>query len=135
MGPNLEQVKLLKQASKAEPPTGIKKNFGEWLLWEFYKAYKEARKGKRNTADEYSFEVGGEIENLMTLRDEVIKRAYEPRRGIAFITRRPVPREIFAAPFPDRVIHHFLFNHAEKWWDKRLDPGSYSCRKGKGTWA
>lgn len=74
------------------------------------------------------------MENLIVLRDEAGLRKYSPRRGIAFITRRPVSREIFAAPFSDRVIHHFLFNQVESWWDKRLDAHSYSCRKGKGTW-
>lgn len=110
-------------------------NFDDWLLFALYKAYLEARKGKRTTADEYKFEVGGEMENLIKLRDAILERNYHPRSGIAFITRRPVPREIFAASFPDRIIHHLLFNEAEKWWNPRLDPNSYSCRKGKGTWA
>lgn len=108
-------------------------NFSEWLYKELYKAYMEARKGKRGTADEHVFEMN-EMENLLNLRDSIMDRTYEPSRGIAFVTRKPVIREIFAAPFRDRVVHHFLFNMVGDWWDRRLIYDCYSCRKNKGTW-
>ena len=74
-----------------------------------------------------------EIENLVVLRDAIIARKYKPNKGIAFIIHDPVVREIFAAPFVDRVIHHFLFKHAISWWEPRLWRRSYSCLKGRGT--
>lgn len=108
------------------------KRFSEWLLKELYLSYRRARKGKRRTEDEHVFEMN-ETENLVNLRDAIMTRMYEPSRGIAFITFKPVIREIFAAPFRDRVVHHFLFNQVYDWWDARLHYDSYSCRKGKGT--
>lgn len=42
-------------------------------------------------------------------------------------------REIFAAPFRDRVVHHLLYNFVAAWWDKRFIYDNYSCRVGKGT--
>ncbi len=107
--------------------------FADWLLIELNRAYVEARKGKRMTGDEHVFEVN-EVENLVNLRDSILSRTYKPSRGIAFVTRKPVIREIFAAPFRDRVVHHFLFNAVAEWWDERLIYDCYSCRKGKGTW-
>ncbi len=106
--------------------------FDEWLLHELTVAFFDARKGKRDTVDEFRFEINWE-KNLIQLRDDILNGVYKPSRGIAFITRRPVIREIFAAPFRDRVVHHFLFNMVADWWDVRLIRDSYSCRKGKGT--
>lgn len=108
-------------------------DFKEWLLVELIEAYYEARRnGKRKTKNEHELEVN-EIENLIVLRDAIMARMYRPSKGIAFIIHDPVVREIFAAPFVDRIVHHFLFKHAISWWEPRLWQGAYSCRKGKGT--
>lgn len=107
--------------------------FENWLMTELYYAYCQARKGKRNTMDEHIFEINA-FENLKNLKDNIMERRYEPSRGIAFVTRKPVIREIFAAPFRDRVVHHLLYNIVAEWWDRRFIYDSYSCREGKGTW-
>lgn len=52
---------------------------------------------------------------------------------MAFVVFDPMVREIFAAPFRDRVVHHFLYNMQAEWWDRRFIYDSYSCRVGKGT--
>ncbi len=106
--------------------------FDEWLLHELTVAFFEARKGKRFTVDAFRFEINWE-KNLIQLRDDILNGVYKPSRGIAFVTKRPVVREIFAAPFRDRIVHHFLFNYCANWWDKKFIRDSYSCRKGKGT--
>lgn len=108
-------------------------NFSDFLLQELCRAYYEARVGgKRKTVDEHEFEMN-DIENLCHLRDAILARAYQPSRGVAFIVEKPVTREIFAAPFVDRVVHHLLYNFAVPWWEPRFCPSSYSCRKGRGT--
>ena len=84
-------------------------SFRDWLLKELFRAYREARQGKRMTLDEHNFEIN-EIRNIINLRDSILDRSYEPGRGIAFVVRKQVIREIFAAPFRDRVVHHFLYN-------------------------
>ena len=106
-------------------------DFKEWLLEELIEAYYAARKnGKRKTKNEHRLEVN-ELENLITLRDTILARKYKPSKGIAFIIYDPVIREIFAAPFVDRIVHHFLYKHTISWWEPRLWRGAYSCRKGK----
>lgn len=107
-------------------------DFSGWLLQQLMKAYFEARKGKRRTRDQYAFEVNW-FKNLVQLRDDILRRAYKPSRGIAFVTLKPVIREIFAAPFRDRVIHHFLYAMCAKWMDAQMIYDSYSCRVGKGV--
>ncbi|MBQ3409854.1 RNA-directed DNA polymerase [Candidatus Saccharibacteria bacterium] len=105
----------------------------EWLFEQLWAAYMLARRNKRATADEQKFEYSAP-ENIKTLTQDIMNRRYKPGRGIAFITHRPVIREIFAAPFRDRLVHHFLFNMNADWWDRRFIGDSYSCRKNKGTW-
>lgn len=111
---------------------GDEEEIESWLMAELTRAFYEARRAKRSTNDEQIFEVRA-TENLLRLREDVLTRNYHPSSGIAFIVRDPVMREIFAAPFRDRVIHHLLFNGVAEWWDRRLIHDCYSCRVGKGT--
>ena len=97
-----------------------------------YIAYFEARKAKRRTRDEVKFEFNLAI-NIERLADSILSRKYRPSRSIAFMISRPVQREIFAAPFRDRVVHHLLFMLCGEWWDRRFIGNSFSCRTGKGT--
>lgn len=106
--------------------------FANFLLHELWQAYDTARKGKKRTIDEHRFELNA-MEDLINLRDCIIRRYYKPSRGVAFIVHDPVTREIVAAPFRDRVVHHFLFNICADWWDRRFIVDSYACRKNKGT--
>lgn len=106
--------------------------FEEWFRKELYYCYLEARKNKRSTYDEHNFEMFA-MENLDSLVRSVMTEEYWPGEGIAFVSTKPVYREIFAAKFRDRIIHHFIFDSVAEWWDKRLIYDSYSCRKGKGT--
>ena len=107
--------------------------FENRLLFELYVAYLEARRGgKRGTFDEHKFEVN-EFENLVDLRDTMLDKSYRPSRGTAHIIHNPVIREIFAASFRDRVVHHWMYDIVCDWWDRRFIEDSYSCREGKGT--
>jgi RNA-directed DNA polymerase len=102
------------------------------LLEDLFQAYYSARKGKRNTINQLKFELNFE-HNIFTLRDEIESRSYKPSREIAFIINKPVKREIFAADFRDRVVHHLLFKYLNPVVEKYLIYDCYSCRKGKGT--
>ena len=107
--------------------------FKDFLYRELLEAYHKARTGgKRKTKDEHNFEVN-DLENVLRLRDAIITRHYHPSRGVAFIIHDPDTREVFAAPFIDRIVHHFLFKHTNAWWEPRFINSSYSCRKHKGT--
>ncbi len=103
------------------------------LYFYLYVAYLEARKGgKRKTYDEHRFEVN-EFDNLLLLTKTIMLNAYNPMRGTAHVIFYPVTREIFAAAFRDRVVHHFIYMMIYDWWDKHFIYDSYSCREDKGT--
>lgn len=103
------------------------------LLAELFLSELQARRGgKRKTYDTHAFEVNL-MENLTRLRDELWYGLYQPSRGTAHVVFDPVQREIFAAPYRDRVIHHWIVSNIVDWWEPRLIYDSYSCRIGKGT--
>ena len=103
------------------------------LLAELYIAEEQAHKGgKRKTRDTHAFEVNL-YENLLRLCDALWSEEYTPLPGTAHVIFDPVQREIFAAPYWDRVTQHWVVNNIDRWWDKRLIHDSYSCRVGKGT--
>ena len=74
-------------------------------LEEIFEAYFACRKNKRYTLNALAFEIDYES-NLIKLCDKINNGTYEIGRSIAFIVDKPVKREIFAADFRDRVVHH-----------------------------
>lgn len=111
----------------------LKKSFRNQLKAELYRAERRARiGGKRKTYDTHSIEAYLD-ENIETLTDEIYRRYYEPLPGTAHNILNPVKREIFAAPYPDRDVHHWVVDTINPWWDKRLNVNASSCRVGKGT--
>lgn len=101
-------------------------------LEEFFEAYFNCRSNKRNTANAKAFEVDYES-NLVQLCKEINSGTYKIDRSIAFIVDKPVKREIFAADFRDRVVHHLIIGKLNKLFEKQFINDSYSCRVGKGT--
>ncbi len=70
-----------------------------------YRAYINCR--KRKSRSFYHLQFAENLEkNLLTLEKQLRDRTYRPGRSIAFIVRKPKVREIFAADFRDRVVHH-----------------------------
>ena len=102
------------------------------LIKELLYSYYDARKNKRNTYNQLSFELKYE-KNIISLADQILEKKYTPKPSICFIVDKPVKREIFAADFRDRVVHHYIFNNINPIFEKLFIHDSYSCRKGKGT--
>jgi len=102
------------------------------LTEELFSAYFDCRKNKRNTQNALRFEKHLE-KNVFELIDEIYQGKYQLGRSIAFIVNKPVKREIFAADFRDRVVHHWLINKLNPLFEKIFIPDSYACRVGRGT--
>lgn len=102
------------------------------LLLPLYQAYYSARQNKRNTINQLKFEFDFE-KNLYLLAQEIKSQTYKVSPCIAFIINNPIKREIFAATFRDRVVHHLVFTQIYDFWDHQFIYDSYSCRLGKGT--
>ena len=97
-----------------------------------YGAYCECRKNKTNTSSHKDFLYNLE-ENLYQLQYELVNGKYEPERSVAFIVRKPKLREVFAASFRDRVVHHLLCGYLSPIYEKVFIYDSLACRPGKGT--
>lgn len=102
------------------------------LTEELFSAYFDCRKNKRNTLNALKFEKHLE-QNVFDLIDDIYQGKYQIGRSIAFIVNKPVKREIFAADFRDRVVHHWLINKLNPLFEKIFIQDSYACRVGKGT--
>lgn len=104
----------------------------EQLLVDLYRAYKDARKHKRGRAYQLKFEFNLE-ENLIDLRDELYERRYKPQPSTCFVIHDPKMREVFAANFRDRIVHHLFYNYTHSLFERTFIHDSYSCIKDRGT--
>lgn len=99
-----------------------------------YKQYIACRKRKRNTFNALQFEMRQEL-NLLELLEALQNHSYQPTRSVCFIATKPKLREIFAADFRDRIVHHLLVDYLERDWERIFIYDSYACRKNKGIHA
>ena len=116
----------------AQPPARHFSITKERLLEDLYRAYKDARKHKRGKAYQLKFEFNLE-DNLVALRDELYNQAYKPLPSTCFIIHDPKMREVFAANFRDRIVHHLFYNYTYGLFERTFIADSYSCLKGRGT--
>ena len=101
-------------------------------LSEVIEAYFDCRHNKRNTANQLRFEMNYEQE-CIRLWEDIEARRYKPGRSIAFVIEHPVKREIFAADFRDRVVHHIIARRIYPLLEAQFLTDSYATQKGKGT--
>jgi hypothetical protein len=97
-----------------------------------FKAYYDCRRTKRNSASALDFEQNLE-RNLMDLFYELLSGEYKPGPSTVFVVQRPKVREVWAAGFRDRIVHHLLYNHIADRFHRRFIFDSYACIPGKGT--
>ena len=102
------------------------------LIYDLYYAFFCAKKYKANKDYVKHFEKNLH-NNIIELADEIMERRYKPQPSVCFIISRPKKREIFAANFRDRVVHHLYYNYTYELFDNTFIEDSYSCRVGKGT--
>ena len=95
-------------------------------------AYLDCRRNKRNSASALTFEAHLE-RNLCDLYEQLLDRSYRPGRSICFVVTRPKPREVWAADFRDRVVHHLLYNEISPRFHAAFVADSCACIPGRGT--
>jgi RNA-directed DNA polymerase len=122
-GTNNEKEKIL---------PNIQPDLKKQLLYDLFSAYYDARQNKRSTKSALLFERNYES-HLLELYENINNRTYEIKPSVCFINYSPVQREIFAAHFSDRIVHHLVYNYISPIFERVFINDSYSCRKGKGT--
>ena len=99
---------------------------------EIYDAYYDCRKRKRSKRSSIKYELNYEVENHK-LWKELNTQTYEIGYSLAFCVTRPKLREVFAADFRDRIVHHLIMLKFLPLFESEMIDDSYNCRKGKGS--
>ncbi len=99
-----------------------------------YSAWEQCkrRKGKSPQAQLYAVSL---LDNLFVTLQLLQQNNWQPAPAICFIVHYPKAREVYAAYFSDRVVHHWLVPQLEQCYQNYFIHDVYSNRKGKGTHA
>jgi RNA-directed DNA polymerase len=95
-------------------------------------AYFDCRRTKRNSRNALAFEWHLE-RNLYHLYLDLIDGTYQPGRSICFVVTRPKAREVWAADFRDRVVHHLIYNRIGARFENSFIADSCACIEERGT--
>jgi RNA-directed DNA polymerase len=102
------------------------------LFRQLVAAYIDCRKHKRTSASALAFEARLE-RNLCDLHDELAGGTYRPGRSVCFVVTHPKLREVWAADFRDRIVHHLLYNRIAPRFLASFVADSCACIPGRGT--
>jgi hypothetical protein len=94
-------------------------------------AYCKAARGKHARSEVVRFreDLAG---NLTLLQQQLVRQKPDIGHYLFFQVLDPKPRNICAASFPERVLHHAVMNICEPVLERYAINDSYACRKGKG---
>jgi hypothetical protein len=104
----------------------------EQLLFDLYIAYYDAARHKHKMAYVQKFE-RDLAANLKELCDDLLNRRYQALPSKCFVIDYPKKREVFAAMFRDRIVHHLYFRYTHQLFERTFIADSYSCIEGRGT--
>lgn len=99
---------------------------------EVFQAYYDCRKTKRNSESARRYEIAFES-NLVDLFRRLKEKTYEPAKSSFFVVLEPKVREIWAAEFEDRIVHHIIYNRFYSRFVNSFIHDSYACIPNKGT--
>lgn len=102
-------------------------SFTDWI-----NAYLCCRRTKRRKHTATAFEINQESA-LFDLQQSVADGTYTPGPSTCFIITRPRPREVWAAEFQDRIVHHLLYNAIGARIERTFITDSCACIPGRGT--
>jgi len=97
-----------------------------------YTAWQHCQKRKAGKVPAQRYEMNG-LENLFDTLQQLQQGTYQTTSSYCFVTKKPKLREIHAANFKDRVVHHLLVPQLEALWEPIFIEDVYSNRKNKGT--
>ena len=98
-------------------------------LYQAWQACQKRKAGKA-AAQKYQMRL---LDNLWNTLFSLQAANYQATASYCFVTLKPKLREIHAAHFGDRVVHHYLVPKLEALWEPWFIHDVYSNRKNKGT--
>lgn len=118
--------------AELKPLPSIFKAVVDLSFEEVAKAYFDCRKNKRKSLYALDFEF--ELEkNLFELYEALVGGTYKISRSIAFVVEQPKIREIWAATFRDRVVHHVIYNRLSPRFYAGFIRNSFACIPERGS--
>lgn len=120
------------RTTSASPRSSADPTVAPFTFEQLVQAYYDCRRNKRNTNSARQFEQAMET-NLLDLHDELLAGTYQPGRSICFVVTRPKAREVWAADFRDRIVHHLLYNQIGAGIEATFIADSCACIPGRGT--
>ena len=102
-----------------------------------YEAYLDCKRGKMSSPYTIAY-IEIAVDDLPRLAYEIYTVIYKPTVSICFLVKYPKLREVFAADFRDRIVHHWIIIRLEPLFERRFQQMgniSFNCRKGFGTLA
>lgn len=97
-----------------------------------YLAWRSCRRRKGATPQAQFYHVHL-LDNLVETAQALEEGRWRPAPPVCFGVTRPKARELHAAPFGDRVVHHWLVPRLEVLFEPVFIHDVYSNRRGKGT--
>lgn len=105
----------------------------EWCsIGDVYAAYLDCKKRKSKSIHYAQF-AANEAANIYDLWKDLNERTYTIGYSDAFCVTRPKVREVFAAQFRDRIVHHLVMLRLLPIFEAAFINDTYNCRVGKGT--
>lgn len=101
-----------------------------WLI-----AFHDCCANKKSSYECNQYRMRYELD-LWQLLYEVYGRTYQPGKSTCFVVTHPKLREVFAAAFRDRIVHHWICLRLNPLFEARfIAQGnvSHNCRRGFGT--
>jgi retron-type reverse transcriptase len=126
---NNNYVRCVRSKNAAASPFQPK---GAFTLEEVFRAYFDCRRAKRNSEEQLKFEFNLE-RNLIDLYESIGNRTYQPGPSVVFAILEPKPREVWAAQFRDRVVHHLIYNRLAPSYHNLFITDTYACIPGRGV--
>lgn len=100
-------------------------------IYDTWIAYQDCLRHKRGTTSAMEFSLNWMAE-CADLTESVNARTYHPSTSVCFVVTKPKLREVFAANFRDRVLHHYVSLRLEPLFERVFSDRTFNCRKGKG---
>lgn len=102
------------------------------LILDLHAAFQHAKRHKSSRPYVRTFERRLR-KNIESLADDLLSHNYVPEPSSCFVVEHPKKREVFAAQFRDRVVHHLYFNYTHELFERTFIQDTYSCIAQRGT--
>ncbi len=106
--------------------------FSHPLFRDVFHAWQQCAKRKRGGHQAQRFE-WHLLDEIMDLADSIERQQWRPAPPVSFVLNQVKPREVHAAEFKDRVVHHYLVPQLATLYEPVFIYDVHSNRCGKGT--